>query len=369
MSADLYKTLELERDATAVDIKKAYRRLALKYHPDQNDGDKAAEEKFKEISEAYSVLSDANKRAEYDRTGRVSGASPFGAGGFQGGVPFTGMNDVFIDILNDLFGIHRRQGHARRGSDLKFNLEITLEEAAEGITKSIEIPQIEECEVCRGSGAKPGSKPKTCQSCHGTGTVRMQQGFFSMSRSCSACGGSGEVIDHPCETCSGRGRVTRTTRLSVDVPRGVPDGQRMRWRDRGEPGLGGGPAGDLYVVISIAPHAMFTRDGDDISCVVPISFVQAALGAEIDVPVLGGTVKMKVPAATQSGKILRLRGKGITAVGGKRSGDELVTVVVETPTNLTERQEELLREFAEISGDDVQPHRKGFLDTMRQWLS
>jgi molecular chaperone DnaJ len=197
----------------------------------------------------------------------------------------------------------------------------------------------------------------------------MQQGFFSMSRSCSACAGAGEVITDPCDECSGRGRITRKTKLSVEVPQGVPDGQRMRWRARGEPGLGGGPAGDLYVVISVQPHPLFSRDGDNIACTVPISFVQAALGAEIDVPTLGGSVRMKVPRATQSGKVFRLRNKGIKSVGGKRSGDEMVTVIVETPSNLTERQEELLREFAEISGDEVQPHRKGFLDTMREWLS
>ena len=376
MSFEYYDILEVPREASPSDIKKAYRRLALKYHPDQNDGDKEAEEKFKEISEAYTVLGDPEKRAIYDRTGQPPGASPFGGGSpfsggspFGDGVPFGGANDVFIDILNDLFGMRQRQGRARRGSDLKYNLEISLEEAATGVVRDIEIPKIEPCDTCSGSGVKPGSKPKKCQTCNGVGQVRFQQGFFSMARTCGACMGRGEVIDDPCGECDGSGRTVEPETLSVEVPAGVADGQRLRWTGRGEPGFGGGPAGDLYVVVGVAEHSIFKRQGMDVTCTVPITFPQAALGAEVEVPTLDGKVKMKVPGGTQSGKTFRLRKKGFPAVDGGRQGDQLVTVVVETPSRLTPRQEELLREFAEISDDEVQPHRRGFMDRMKDLFS
>ncbi len=374
MSNDLYSRLGVEKSATAQEIKKAYRKLALKYHPDRNPDDPEAEDKFKEISEAYGVLGDEQKRKQYDVTGRMPGANPFAGGGGPGGfhpgmgVPFGGVNDVFIDILNDLFGMNRRAGKARQGSDFKFELEVTLEEVNAGVTKEIEIPKIEDCGTCEGTGAKPGTSPTKCSTCGGAGQVRIQQGFFAMTRGCGACNGTGEVIEDPCDDCAGSGRKTSKVTLSVDVPAGVPDGQRMRWRGKGEPGLGGAPAGDLYVVIRVAEHGLFSREENDVHTTVPISFIQAALGAEVDVPTLDGKVKMKVPAGTQSGKVFRLRKKGLPGIGGKTRGDQMVTIACETPTNLTERQEELLREFAEIAGDEVQPHRKGFLDKMKDWF-
>ncbi len=377
MSADFYQVLGVEKDASPQDIKKAYRRLALQYHPDQNDGDKVAEEKFKEISEAYSVLGDPEKRAQFDRFGTV-GANPFGGGGgnpfaggnpFSGGVPFGGANDIFVDILNDLFGARRRAGAARRGVDLKYVLELTLEEAASGIKKTIQAPRIEGCSVCEGSGAKPGTRPATCQGCNGTGQVRVQQGFFSLARTCGRCGGAGEVIESPCRRCEGAGRITTHEELEVEVPAGVSDGQRLRWTGKGEPGFKGGPPGDLYVVVALASHPFFERREQDVACAVPISFPQAALGTEIDVPTLFGKVRMKIPAGTQSGKVFRLRKKGFPSVDSRPHGDQLVTVTVETPTNLTERQEEILREFAQLGGEEVQPERQGFLDRMKKFFS
>jgi molecular chaperone DnaJ len=383
MSADLYGILGVSREASPQEVKKAYRRLALQYHPDQNDGDKAAEEKFKEISEAYSVLGDAQKRAQYDRFGTVGsnpfqGGNPFAGGGgqpfgggnpFAGGVPFGGANDVFVDILNDLFGQRRRAGRAHRGSDLKYVLEITFEEAAQTTTKEIEIPKIEGCPVCEGSGARPGTRPVTCKGCNGTGQVRVQQGFFSISRPCGRCGASGEIIESPCRRCEGSGRVTNKEMLEVEVPAGVAEGQRLRWTGKGEPGVHGGPPGDLYVVISLAEHPFFERRDQDVLCKLPISFPQATLGCEVEVPTLTGKVRMKIPAGTQSGKTLRLRKKGFPRVDTRGSGDQLVNIKVETPTNLSSRQEELLREFAEISGENVQPESRGFLDRMKSFFS
>ncbi len=375
MAADYYSTLGVERTASAQEIKKAYRRLAMQYHPDQNDGDKVAEEKFKEISEAYSVLGDVDKRAEFDRFGRVGGGgNPF-SGGFPGGapfdqgVPFGGINDVFVDILNDLFGARRRGGNMRRGSDLKYELELSFEEANTGIEREIEIPKFEGCPVCAGVGAKPGTRPQTCGQCQGAGQVRMQQGFFSIQRPCGRCQGTGQTIADPCRRCDGSGRVTNHEKLDVTVPPGVADGQRLRWMAKGEPGVNGGPSGDLYVVVKLAAHSLFERAGDDVTCTVPVSFPQAALGAQVEVPTLDGKVQMKVPAGTQSGKIFRLRKKGFPNVEGGGQGDQLVTVVVETPTNLTPRQEDLLRAFAEEAGDEVQPEQKGFMDRMRDLFS
>ena len=383
MSADYYEVLGVERDASPQEIKKAYRRLALKFHPDQNDGDKAAEEKFKEISEAYSILGDVDKRAQFDRFGTVGdnpfpggnpfagGGNPFAGGGnpFAGGVPFGGVNDVFVDILNDLFGQRRRAGSARRGADLKYNLQISLEEAAEGARKTIEIPKIEGCPVCEGSGARPGTRPVSCADCGGTGQVRVQQGFFSLARTCGRCRGAGELIESPCRRCEGSGRVTSKEALDVEVPAGVAEGQRLRWTHKGEPGGNGGPTGDLYVVISLAEHPFFERRDQDVACTVPISFSQAALGCEIEVPTLTGKVRMKVPPGTQSAKVFRLRKKGFPSVDGRGAGDQLVNITVETPTNLSARQEELLREFASLSGDNVQPQSKGFLDRMKDFFS
>ncbi len=377
MSADYYATLGVERTATQAEIKKAYRRLAFQYHPDQNEGNKEAEEKFKQVSEAYGVLGDPQKREQYDRFGRVvdspggMGGDPFGGfgGGPGAGVPFTGFNDVFVDILNDLFGVHRRQGRARRGADLKYSLEIELEEAAAGAQRKITIPRFDLCGVCEGSGLKPGTSPQSCQTCRGVGQVRIQQGFFSVTRPCPACSGAGQIVTDPCEGCEGRGRLVREQELEVEIPAGVDDGQRLRWANRGEPGVNGGPAGDLYVVISVKEHKLFKRDGLSVQCTVPISFPQAALGAEIEVPTLQGKVRMKVPPGTQSHKVLRLKGKGMPSTDGRGQGDMLVTIVVEIPVNLSERQEELIRELAALSGAEVEPHRKGFLDKMKDLFS
>ncbi len=371
MSTNYYSVLGVDKAATQAEVKKAYRRLAMQFHPDQNDGDKAAEEKFKEVSEAYSVLGDADKRSEYDRFGRV-GASPFAGAGFPGGfpggnpfdqgVPFGGINDVFVDILNDLFGVRRRKG-TQRGSDLKYELELTFEEAYSGVERDIEIPKIEGCPVCSATGAKPGTRPQKCGKCRGAGQVRYQQGFFGVSKPCDQCEGAGQTIADPCRRCDGSGRVTNKDTLHVKVPPGVANEQRLRWGSKGEPGINGGVAGDLYVVVTLAPSDVFERSGDDVTCEVSISFPQAALGAQIEVPTLDGSVQMKIPAGIASGKVFRLRRKGFPNVERSGQGDQLVTVTVVTPTGLTPRQEELLREFALEGGDDIED--RGFLGKVK----
>ena len=363
---DYYELLGLDRSAVEEDIKKAYRKLALKFHPDRNSGNKEAEEKFKEISEAYQVLTDPEKRAQYDQFGHAV----FGDGGpFRGGFDFTaGFEDIFGDIFGEFFGsgATRRRSRAQRGEDLRYNLEIGFEEAAFGTEKKIKIPRHGSCDSCHGSGAKPGSSPRTCPTCNGRGQVNFQQGFFSVSRTCNQCHGQGTIISDPCSACGGAGRVRRFHTLSVKIPPGVETGTRLKLRGEGESGILGGPAGDLYVVIQVEPHPLFFRDGLDIVCDVPISFVQAALGAEIEVPTLEGKVKMKIPAGTQSGKTFRLKGKGIRDVRGYQQGDQHVRVAVETPTHLTHQQRELLKEFAALGGEEVHPLSKGFFDKVKQ---
>jgi molecular chaperone DnaJ len=361
---DYYDLLGVDRNVSEDDIKKAYRKLALKYHPDRNPGDRQAEEKFKEVSEAYQVLSDSQKRAQYDQFGHAA----FGDGGpFGGGFDFTGgFEDVFGDIFGEFFGGTSRRRSRARGEDLRYNLTLTFEEAVAGTEKKIKIPRQGGCETCHGNGAKQGTAPQTCPTCRGRGQVSFQQGFFSVSRTCNQCHGHGTIIKDPCATCGGTGRVRKLHTLSIKIPAGVDTGSRLKLRNEGESAPGGGVSGDLYVVVQVEPHPIFVRDNLDIICDVPISFVQAALGTEIDVPTLEGKVKMKIPAGTQSAKIFRIKGKGVKDVQGYQQGDQHVRVVVETPTHLTPRQKELLKEFASSGGEEVNPLSKGFFDKVKE---
>jgi molecular chaperone DnaJ len=376
---DYYEVLGVNRDAADDDIKKAYRKLAMKFHPDRNPDSKDAEEKFKEVKEAYEILSDEQKRAAYDRYGHA-GVDPSmagGPGGFgAGGQGFEGFADAFGGIFDEIFGGRGGGGggggpRVYRGADLRYNLEISLEEAARGVEKTIRIPVMEECETCHGSGAKPGTQPKTCPTCGGAGQVRMQQGFFSVQQTCPKCHGSGTVISDPCKTCSGAGRVKKQKTLEVKIPAGIDDGMRLRHAGHGEAGVNGGPAGDLYVEIHVRKHSVFERDGDDLHCEMPISFATAALGGEIQIPTLDGVAAIKIPAETQTGKVFRLRGKGIKNVRGHGHGDLMCHVVVETPVHLTDRQKELLREFDTISQSDAgqNPRAKSWMDKVRDFFN
>jgi molecular chaperone DnaJ len=368
---DYYEVLGVNRDAGDDEIKKAYRKLAMKYHPDRNPDNKEAEEKFKEAKEAYEMLSDPQKKAAYDRYGHAGVDPSMGAGpGAQG---FDGFSDAFGDIFGDLFGGGRGGGRSNvyRGADLRYNLEITLEEAARGAEKTIRIPTVEECGTCHGSGAKPGTHPKPCPTCQGHGQVRVQQGFFSIQQTCPKCHGSGKIIPDPCRDCGGAGRTKKQKTLEVKIPAGIDDGMRLRHAGHGEPGLNGGPPGDLYVEIHIRKHAVFERDHDDLHCEMPISITTAALGGEIEIPTLEGMARLKIPAETQSGKVFRLRGKGIKNVRSHVHGDLMCHVVVETPVNLTERQRELLREFEEISSGNATRHNpkaQGWMDKVRDFF-
>ena len=371
---DLYEVLGVNRDASEDEMKKAYRKLAMKYHPDRNPDNKEAEEKFKEAKEAYEILTDANKRAAYDRYGH-DGVNPQMGGG-AGGQGFDGFADAFGDIFGDIFGGGGGGGRGRsnvyRGADLRYNLEISLEEAARGAEKTIRIPAQEECGACHGSGAKPGTQPKTCPTCGGAGQVRIQQGFFSIQQTCPKCHGSGRIIPEPCTTCGGAGRVKRQKTLEVKIPAGIDDGMRLRHGGQGEPGVNGGPAGDLYVEIHIKQHPVFQRDGDDLHCEMPISFTTAALGGEIEIPTLDGAANIRIPAETQSAKVFRLRGKGIRNVRTHAPGDLMVHVIVETPVKLTDRQKELLREFGEIASSNAERHNpkaKSWMDKVKDFFS
>jgi molecular chaperone DnaJ len=356
---DYYEVLGVKRDASEQEIKKAYRRVAMKYHPDRNPDDKTAEEKFKEASEAYEVLSDAKKRGAYDQYGHDAVSGNAGAGGFGGGANFS---DIFGDVFGDIFGgggAGRSRGPAR-GSDLRYNLDVDLEQAVKGTETKIRIPTLVICEPCNGSGAKKGSTPVTCTTCGGVGQVRMQQGFFSVQQTCPNCRGKGKMISDPCSSCHGQGRVEETKTLSVKVPPGVDTGDRIRLGGEGEAGPDGGPPGDLFVQINVREHKIFERDGKHLYCEVPISFVDAALGGELEVPTLDGRVKLKIPEETQTGKLFRLRGKGVTPVRGGATGDLLCRVVVETPVNLTKSQKELMRQLQESfeKEDNQQSPRK-----------
>ena len=361
---DYYEVLGVDRSASVEDIKKAYRKIALKSHPDRHPGDKHAEERFKEASEAYQVLSDPERRAQFDRFGHAA----FEQGGF-GGFDFAaaGFEDIFGDIFGDFFGGQRRgRSRTRRGEDLRYDLEISFEESVFGVEKTIRVPRLATCTECRGSGSKNGTPRETCTTCRGSGQLRYQQGLFSIAKTCGQCQGQGTVLRDPCRTCGGGGAVRKQQSLSVRVPAGVDTGSRLKLRNEGEAGMNGGPAGDLYVVLHVQEHPLFTRNGNDVVCDVPIGFTPAALGAEIDVPTPHGKVKMKVPAGTQSGNVFRLKGKGVPDVRGYGHGDTLARVVVETPKKLSARQRELLEEFARLSGEEVHPISKGFLDKVKE---
>jgi len=367
---DYYEILGVARNAGEEEIKKAYRRLAIQHHPDRNPGDRQAEEKFKELNEAYQVLSDGEKRAQYDRFGHAAFQGPQGPGGF-GGFDFSqGFEDVFSDIFGDFFGTGRgrSRSRSRRGDDLRYDLEIDFEDAHRGAERVIKVARLSQCEACNGTRTTAGAGgTRTCPNCRGTGQVRTQQGFFSISTTCAQCRGEGSIISDPCPKCQGQGRLRKLQSLSVRIPPGVDNGSRLKLRGEGEAGFAGGPAGDLYVVIHVREHAIFARQDNDVIVEVPVSFPQAALGAEIEVPTLDGKVKFKIPSGTQSSKVFRLKGKGFTDLHGYGRGDELVKIVVETPRRLTARQRELLEEFAKVSGEEVNhPMSKGFVDKIRE---
>ena len=366
---DYYEVLGVNRDAADDDIKKSYRRLAMKHHPDRNPDNPKAEEHFKEAKEAYEVLSDANKRAAYDQYGHA-GVDPSAGGGGAG--MGGGFADAFGDIFGDIFGGGRGRSNVYRGADLRYNLEIGLEEAARGTETKIRIPAMEQCETCDGSGAKPGTKPVKCSTCDGHGQVRMQQGFFSVQQACPKCRGAGKMVESPCPTCRGVGRLKQHKTLSVKIPSGVDEGDRIRLSGEGEAGVNGGPPGDLYVVIHLKAHAVFQREHNDLHCEMPISFTTAALGGDIEIPTLEGYAKIKIPAETQSGKVFRLRGKGIKGVRSSTHGDLLCHVVVETPVNLTARQRELLNELEAINNKDSgqhNPRAKSWMDKVKEFFA
>ncbi len=364
-----YEVLGISRSCQEVEIKAAYRKAAMQYHPDRNPGDAAAEHKFKELNEAYQVLSDTQKRAAYDRFGHA--AFEQGGGGFSaGGDGFAAsMADIFDDLFGDVMGRRTGRGGAARGSDLRYNLEITLEEAFAGSTANLNLPTSVACTACAGSGAKAGAKPRACTTCGGYGRVRAQQGFFSIERTCPSCHGQGETIDNPCTQCSGTGRVTRERSLAVNVPPGVEDGTRIRLAGEGEAGLRGGPPGDLYIFVSTKPHPFFQRDGADLFCRVPISVVQASLGGEVEVRTLGGgETKVKIPEGTQSGKQFKVKNKGMPVLRSRDMGDLYIQVTVETPQNLTKRQRELLAEFETLSSNSTHPEASGFFAKMKDFF-
>ena len=365
---DYYEILNVDRNASEPEIRQAYRRLAMKYHPDRNPGDQAAEEKFKEVKEAYEALSDARKRAAYDQFGHA-GVEGAAGGGFGGPAD---LGDIFGGVFRDIFGGGRGGGQqSYRGADLRYNLELTLEEAVFGTTARIRVPALVTCATCAGSGAKPGTKPTTCPTCRGAGQVRMQQGFFSIQQTCPRCQGRGSIIPEPCATCRGVGRVEEQKTLSVKVPAGVDNGDRIRLAGEGEAGEHGGPPGDLYVQIQVKPHPIFTREDNDLYCEVPISFTTAALGGDLEVPTLDGRLSLKIPAETQTGKVFRIRGKGVKPVRGGPTGDLLCRAIVETPVNLTREQKDLLQQFAETmeaGGKRHTPQQGSWLDGVKKFF-
>ena len=370
---DFYEILGVAKTASEEDIKKSYRKLAMKYHPDRNPDNKEAEEKFKEVKEAYEMLTTPEKREAYDRYGHAGVDPNMGGGGFGGGGP--GFGDAFSDIFGDIFGGGRGGRSAGpqvyRGADLRYNLEITLEQAAHGFDTTIRVPSWDKCDTCHGSGAKPGTQPVTCTTCAGHGQVRMQQGFFSVQQTCPKCHGSGKIIPEPCAACGGAGRIKRNKTLEVKIPAGIDNGMRIRSSGNGEPGTNGGPAGDLYVEIHIKPHTVFQREGDDLHCEMPISFSKAALGGEIEVPTLTGKVSFTVPEGTQTGKTFRLKGKGIKNVRSGYTGDLFCHVIVETPVKLTDKQKDMLREFERLTiegGAKHSPQSKGWMDKVKDFF-
>jgi len=367
---DYYDVLGVQRGANDTELKSAYRKLAMKHHPDRNPGDKQCEHSFKEINEAYEVLKDPDKRAAYDRFGHAAFEQGMGGAGPGFGADFA---TTFADIFDDFFGMGRRGGRSggrERGADLRYNMEITLEEAYHGKAAQVRIPTSVTCETCSGTGAKSGTKPKTCPTCAGHGKVRHAQGFFTLERTCLTCQGRGQVIDDPCPACSGAGRVTRERTLSVNIPPGVEDGTRIRLAGEGEAGVRGGPAGDLYIFLSLASHELFQRDGADLHCRVPISMVTATLGGEFEVPTMdGGKTRVRVPEGTQSGRRFRLAGKGMPVLRSKQMGDMYVQALVETPQKLTKRQRELLAEFEKLSSTDTHPEAEGFFGRVKEFFA
>jgi len=371
---DYYDVLGVDRNASDQEIKKAFRRMAMKFHPDRNPDDATSEDKFKEVNEAYEVLSDAQKKAAYDQYGHA-GVDPSMGGGGGGGFD-GGFSDVFGDVFGDIFGGGGgggRRSSVQRGADLRYTMDLSLEEAVRGIEKTIKVPTLVGCDTCDGSGAKSGSSAKTCNTCGGMGQVRMQQGFFSVQQTCPTCRGEGKIISDPCNSCHGQGRVKKTKTLSVKIPAGVDTGDRIRLSGEGEAGSHGGPAGDLYVQVNVLEHPIFERDGRHLYCEVPISFVDAALGGELEVPTLDGRVKLKVPTETQTGKLFRLRGKGVAPVRGGGAGDLMVRVTVETPVKLTSRQKELLKEFQTAteegnSNSKHSPKKHSFFDSVKKFF-
>ena len=367
---DYYEVLGVDKSAGEREIKKAYKKLAMKYHPDRTQGDKALEDKFKEIQEAYEILSDSQKRAAYDQYGHAGVDPNRGGDGFGGGADF---GDIFGDVFGDIFGGGRggRQSRARQGSDLRYNLELSLEEAVRGKSVDIRVPTLVECDVCDGSGAKKGSSPKTCPTCHGNGQVQMRQGFFAVQQTCPTCSGKGKIIEDPCNSCHGHGRKEKTKTLNVKIPAGVDTGDRIRLSGEGEAGENGAPAGDLYVQVHVREHDIFKRDGNNLYCEVPLSFTTAALGGELEVPTLDGKVKLKISAETQTGRMFRLRGKGVKSVRSGAMGDLMCKVVVETPVNLSSRQKELLQELEESMGKASSKHSpkaQGFFDGVKKFF-
>ncbi|MCK7544011.1 molecular chaperone DnaJ [Marinobacter bryozoorum] len=366
---DYYDVLGVTRDTDEKEIKRAYRKLAMKYHPDRNPDDADAEARFKEATEAYDVLMDPNKRAAYDQFGHAGVDGQAGGGGFGGGG--ASFSDIFGDVFGDIFGGGGR-GRSNRGADLRYTLELDLEEAVHGTTVKIRVPGHVECDVCEGSGAEKGSRPETCGTCKGMGQVRMQQGFFTVQQACPTCRGSGQTIKNPCKKCHGAGRLQEEKTLSVKVPPGVDTGDRIRLSGEGEMGIEGGPSGDLYVQVSVREHSIFTRDGRNLYCEVPISIVDAALGGELEVPTLDGRVKLKIPPETQTGKLFRLRNKGVSPVRGGPAGDLLCRVMVETPVNLTKKQKDLMEQFQETldgnNGNNHGPRKTSWFEGVKNFF-
>uniref|UniRef100_A0A0R3RTC3 Chaperone protein DnaJ n=1 Tax=Elaeophora elaphi TaxID=1147741 RepID=A0A0R3RTC3_9BILA len=371
MKADYYETLGVARGADEKELKSAFRKLAMQYHPDKNPGDENAEHKFKEIGEAYETLKDPNKRAAYDRFGHAAfenGGMGGGSGGFGGA---GGFADIFEDIFGEMMGggRQRRSGGRERGADLRYNMEITLEEAYAGKTAQIRVPTSITCDECSGSGAKPGTSPVTCNTCGGSGRVRAAQGFFSIERTCPTCHGRGQTIKDPCTKCSGQGRITEERSLSVNIPAGIEDGTRIRLTGEGEAGVRGGPSGDLYIFLSLKPHEFFQRDGSDLYCKVPISMTTAALGGQFEVATLDGTqTRVKIPEGTQNAKQFRLKGKGMPVLRQPAMGDLYIQIAIETPQNLNKRQRELLEEFERVSSQDNSPQSSGFFARMKEFF-
>lgn len=374
---DFYKILGVTKDASDDEIKKAYRKMAMKYHPDQNKDNKEAEEKFKGVNQAYEVLKDKDKRAAYDRYGAAAFDGSMGAGGMGGGAGgfggFGGFSDIFEEMFGDMMGGARHGGGrtgAMRGSDLQYTLEITLEDAFKGLEKTITVPTWETCDECEGNGAKKGTKPETCPTCKGSGRMRAQQGFFTIERTCSTCGGAGTIIREACDNCHGQGRIRKEKSLKVNIPAGIEHGRRIRLSGEGEAGLQGGPSGDLFVLISVKPHKFFSREGANLYCRVPVAMTEATLGGKIEVPTIdGGRAEVKIPAGTQTGQQFRLKNKGMSVLRSPSRGDMYIEIFVETPVNLNGKQKDLLKQFAGKNPSKNSPESAGFLNKVKEFWS